>query len=129
MRDRKKPAAWRLLMLVFAVAAMLPEVGEAQQRSSSDEGNRVLAVIDGRRVITQREVDEMIGHQLFVLQEKIYALRKGALDSLINRIIIEEEARARGDTLEEFTRRLVPGQIDVKQAQIEQLYAESAGRF
>lgn len=127
MKGRKIPAPWIFLTLLTLIFA--PVVAQAQQKTGEDDDNRVLAVVNGKRVITQREVDEMIGSQLFSLQEKIYALRKDALDSLINRAVLEEEARSKGLALERFIEMLIPERASIKQADVEQAYAESGGRF
>jgi protein-disulfide isomerase len=117
------------LTAIFASAVMLCYSGQAQDKNSADEGDRVVAIVNGQRVIKQRELDESIGSQLFTLQERIYALRKEALDNLLNRILIEQEARSRGLGVEAFIARIMPERVSIKQTQIEQVYAESAGRF
>jgi protein-disulfide isomerase len=117
------------LATIPALAATLCGGVQAQQKNNADEGDRVVAVINGQRIIRQREMDELIGPQLFALQERIYALRKEALDSLLNRIVIEQEAGSSGAEVEAFIARLVPERAIIKQTQVEQVYAESAGRF
>jgi hypothetical protein len=54
------------------------------------------AIINGKRVITLEELDAAISTELRPLQEQIYALRKTALDSLVTRLVLEEEAGRRG---------------------------------
>jgi protein-disulfide isomerase len=119
----KKSYCFGGLVLVL----LLCSTGYAQ----SQDGRRdeVIAIINGSRIITRIEVDSLIGSQLYDLEEKIYNLRKNALNNLITRILLEEEARNQRVTVEELKERLVPIRVEVKQSQVEQFYAENAGSF
>src|SRR5437868_14713440 len=74
-----------------------PESAETAMHKEQAQkfSQEVVAAINGNRLITQKEVDELIAAQLYNLQEKIYSLRKSALENLIARILIEEEAKLR----------------------------------
>lgn len=115
------------MLFVVLFLFICPIVGIAQSRSAEDGSGEVVAVINGKRVITRREVDEVIGHQLRALQEKIYDLRKKALDNLVVRILLEEEAQARGVMIEELDDQLVPEKVIVDSGQVDKVYAENIG--
>jgi len=88
------------------------------------DGDAVVAVINGSRTIREKEIDETLGAQLYSLQERIYNLRKGALDNLIMQILLRDEASKRGVTEEELRDRLMPAHVDVKKADIDKAYTE-----
>lgn len=113
----------------LAFILLFCSAGYGQSQSARREGDEVMAVVNGSRVITRREVDSLVGSQLFDLEERIYNLRRNALNNLIMRILLEEEARIRGVTVEELKDQLVPDRVEVKQSQVEQVYAENAGGF
>ena len=85
----------------------------------------VAATINGR-IITGTEVDALIAAQVYGLQQRIYALRRKALESLIDNILIEENARAEGITAEELKKRLFPENVEISQAEVEKVYASRA---
>ncbi len=91
------------------------------------EGDEVIAVINGARTITWREIDEAVGSQLFSLQERIYNLRKKALDDLVVQILIKEEALRRGVTAEELRRQLMPSSVEIRQSEVDKSYADILG--
>lgn len=111
-----------ILALLFFGALSRPAYGQAQK-----PGPDALAIIDGKRVVTQREVDESIESQLFALEERLYTLRKNALENLITRILLEEEAARNGVTVEEMNRRLMPEKVEILKSQIDLIYGETAG--
>lgn len=96
-------------------------------RNNAAEGAEIVAVINGDQVITRKEIDELIGAQLYDLQERIYNLRKNALDNLLSRLAVEQEARIRGITVEELKRQLVPDRVEINQRRIDQVYTENVG--
>jgi len=89
-----------------------------------NDGNVVVAVINGSRTIREKEIDETVGPQLYNLQERIYNLRKRALDNLIMQILLSDEASKRGITGEELRAQLMPAHLDVKKADIDKTYTE-----
>ena len=88
------------------------------------DGEGVVAVINGSRTIREKEIDEAIGSQLYSLQERIHSLRKRALDNLITKILLTEEATKRGVTEEELRKQLMPNKVDVKQSEVDKSYAD-----
>lgn len=91
------------------------------------DGSDVAAVINGSHVITQREIDEAIGPQLYSLQERIYNLRKKALEHLVIQLVLKGEAEKRGITKEELKAQLLPNRVEVRQSDIDQRYADNLG--
>jgi protein-disulfide isomerase len=94
-----------------------------QNRNVNPDG--IAAVINNTIVIRQEEVDEAAGVELYTLQQRVYDLRKRALDKLIAQIVLKEEAKRRGITIEELRKRLTPDSHDVRQSDIDRAYAEN----
>jgi len=88
----------------------------------------VVATVNNRK-ITQQEVDNTVLSQLLPLEQQIYALRKAALENYILRILLEDEAKRRGITVEELKKQLTAGKIEISTSQIEQAYLENASAF
>ncbi len=88
----------------------------------------VVAVVNGKS-ITQQEVDETITAQILPLEQQLYALRKVALENLINKTILEAAAAKKSISLEELRKQLTAGKVEVSTAQVEQLYSENASVF
>jgi Thioredoxin/SurA-like N-terminal domain len=83
----------------------------------------------GGRVITQQEVDDSIAEQLRPLEEQIYALRKAALENMIARVLLEDEAKKRGISVDDLKKEFTGGKVDVPRDQLEKAYAENANIF
>lgn len=76
-----------------------------------------------------KEVDDSVATQIYPLQQQLYAIRKAALENLVTRRILESEAAARGIAVEELRKQLTHGEINVTQAQVEELYKQNASFF
>jgi len=83
----------------------------------------------GNRVITQQEVDNSIAEQLRPLEEQMYALRKAALENMIARALLEDEAKKRGISVDDLKKEFIGGKVEVPQSQVDQAYAENASVF
>lgn len=94
------------------------------QDTKTKDGQEIVAVINGSKLVTEKEIDETIGLQLYSLQERIYNLRKKALEDFIVQILLKEEASKRGVTDEELRRQLMPYKVDVKQSEVDKTYAD-----
>ena len=107
---------WCLLIVLLAtpVQGQIPET--------------VLARVDDK-AITQKEVDDSIAVQIFPLQQQLYAIRKAALENLITRRILENEAAGRKISVEELRKQLTQGEIKVSGAQVEEAYKQNASYF
>lgn len=92
-----------------------------QDRRTGD----AIALVDGKTAITEKEVDEVIGAQLYNLQERIYSLRNQALQNLLIQRVLNNEARRRGISPEELRKQLMPDKVEVRQSDIDQRYADN----
>ncbi len=119
-----------LLLLTFASLPGFAQHEFAQTQKNPgntlSDGKTVVASLNDRH-ITKEEVDGLIGSQLFELQEKIYNLRKAAIDKLLTGILLEEEARSRGITVEELQRQFIPENPPIEPDRIDEAYLENAG--
>ena len=88
----------------------------------------VLARVNDQE-ITQKQVDDSIGAQLYPLQQQLYAIRKAALENLVTRKILESEAAGKGISVEELRKQLTQGEIKVTAAQVEEAYKQNASLF
>src|ERR1044072_3283975 len=88
----------------------------------------VVASVNGS-AITQKQVDDSVAARIYPLQQQLYAIRKAALDNLITSRILQNEATARGVSIEELRRRLTDGEINVTRAQVEDAYTQNAAFF
>ena len=79
--------------------------------------------------ITQKQVDDSIGAQLYPLQQQLYAIRKAALENLVTRKILESEAAGKRISVEELRKQLTQGEIKVTAAQVEEAYKQNASFF
>jgi protein-disulfide isomerase len=91
-------------------------------------GDNVVAMVNGRK-ITQLEVDKSVIAKLGPLQQQIYDLRKTALDNLILRFVLEDEAKKRRISIDDLKRELTAVKVEVPQSDIEQSYAENLSAF
>jgi protein-disulfide isomerase len=122
------------ILIVLVMCSLGLSVSSAQKAQRDDksccrdanpkDANVVVAVINGGRTILEKEIDETVGPQLYSLQERIYNLRKRALDNLIMRILLSDEASKRGVTEEVLRAQLMPAHLDVKKADIDKTYTE-----
>lgn len=93
------------------------------------ELSRLLATVNGAR-ITLGDVEEALKPVIFEAQEKMYEMRKQVLDTKINNLLLEEEAKKRQVTPQalydsEIKSRMKP--VTVEDAQ--KLYDDNKGRF
>ena len=106
--------AWLLLaatVFILAVAA-----------STNGQERQTLATVNGRS-ITQDEVERLVIAQTLPLEQKLYAIRKAALENLITSSVLENEAETRGVSVAELRKQLTAGQVQVTSAQVEEAYA------
>src|SRR5262245_14145411 len=109
-----------LIMCTLGLSVSLAQKSQKGDKSCCDanpkDGDAVVAVINGSRTIREKEIDETVGTQLYSLQERIYNLRKRALDNLITQILLRDEASKRAVTEQELRVQLMPAHLDVKKA-------------
>jgi protein-disulfide isomerase len=134
MRRRGYRAAAVVVLALFFGDALIclsqsekPTDDRATSCQDTKDGQGIIAVINGTRVIREREIDEVIGSQLYNLKERIYNLRKKALEDLVLQILMKEEADKRGATEEELRKQLMPVKVDVKQSEVDKAYTDILG--
>lgn len=113
---------WPIALAALCLLPICATVALAQNEET------VVAKIGGC-IITQKEVDESIADQLRPLQEQMYALRKVALENIIARTLLEDEAKKRGISVDELKKQFTAGKVDVPQSQLEKSYSENASLF
>lgn len=86
------------------------------------------AVVNGR-TITRSDLDALIAPRLTALEQQVYALRKSALDAAITTALVEDDARAKGISVDEWKRRTTGGEVTIAAAEIEKVFAENAALF
>ena len=116
----------KLLHVRSTALLLLAVAGVTTVRAQTEDS--IVALVGGRK-ITQREVDRSVASQIFPLQQQVYALRKVALENLILRAVLENEARKRGLAVEELGKQLTSGRVEVLPSQVEQAYLENASAF
>jgi protein-disulfide isomerase len=118
----------RLFLFIPCLAFALASAGRAysQTPSSAPPGpgprDGIVASINGKRIITEKDVDALIGTELEVLQQRMNALRKGAIDNLVTMIVLQDEAAAKGITVDQLEKNLVPDKVEVDEAQVERAF-------
>lgn len=112
-----------IILLTLAVSA-----GKARTVVYAQTEEKVVAVVNGRK-ITQGEVDKSIAAQLIPLQQQIYVLRKAALENIILRAVLENEARKRGISVGELKREFTAVKVEVSEDDVEQVYIENRSAF
>jgi protein-disulfide isomerase len=63
------------------------------------------------------------------LQQQIHAIRKAALENVIIRKILEDEAKKRSVSVEELRKQLTAARVEIPTSQVEQVYLENASAF
>lgn len=128
-----------LLTAAVAVALALPGCAQASTDTAAREeerspgssaagGDEKVATI-GDKAITGAELDEyMKSSNLNALREYFNA-RKQALENLINRRLLEEEAARQGITMEELQQKLLATASPVTDADVEKFYNDNKARM
>jgi protein-disulfide isomerase len=113
----------RLRVLVLAILSLTALQPKATVYAQDQD--KIVAVVNGNK-ITQRQLDASVTAQLFPLQQQIYAIRMAALEGLIQRTILESEAKKRGISVDELRKQLTAGAVTVSEAEVEKLYTDNA---
>jgi protein-disulfide isomerase len=132
MEMPKYSIIYSILFSLILITA-IDKSGSGQELSTKqvavDGRTEMVAVVDGQHVITRKEIDDLVGSQLYNLQLKIYNLRKNALDNLLTKMALEHEAKARGITVEDLKKQIMPERVEIDESRIDELYAENAGNL
>jgi len=115
----------RICQFLFLFLSLLysSTFGYGQSEPTAQGAKRILAFVNGKP-LTEQQVDESIGQEIYRVQQQLYLLRKQALNNLINRSVLEDEARARGTDLSSLTKGLLPANAEIAQSRIDLAYAE-----
>lgn len=124
----KPPATSPILFFASLMISAGLCLGQSIPVAPSPTTNPIAAVVNGRN-ITQAEVDNAIFAKLFALEQQIYVIRKAALENLISRALLDEEARKGGISVEELKQQLIAGKVAVSSSQVDELYSENASVF
>lgn len=110
-----------LLFLALACSSLIAPAVCAQAQNEPDP---VVATINGKRQIRLRELDQSTRGEVRKYEQQIDRIRRQALDLLIDRLLIEAEAEARGIDAEALIRELVPKDVSIAPERLEKSYAE-----
>jgi protein-disulfide isomerase len=113
-----------MAFLIWQTCA-LPGVVSAEQKSTFEGENPVVAVVAGRKEIRARDVEALFPSEMRSLRERFDALKKAGLETLIAHAVLELEAERRGTTLDDLLKSLVPSQIEIKDVDVEREYLET----
>ena len=111
--------------LTLAIVAALPAAARAQAEAPPA---KPAASVAGTPIALD-EVDELIRPQLMELRARENQLRNQALDALIGRALIEQEAKARHVTPEALEAAEIVAKVQVTDAEVKALYAGNKARF
>jgi protein-disulfide isomerase len=84
----------------------------------------VVATVNSK-AIHMSDLDRFIGKQAYELSERLYELRKAALESLTTTQALDEEAERRGLSAQALTRSLVPQNVQVPAEEMDQAFTEA----
>jgi len=113
-------------ILVFVTLLFLVAIVSTAKGFQAD--SQVVAKVNDS-IITQQELDAEVLNQTLPLEQKLYAIRKAALENLITFRILEQEASNRGVTVAELRKQLAAGEVRVTSAQVEEAYLANASFF
>jgi len=116
-KSRHLPS-WFLLLLFASQALSV----KAQSPST------VVAKV-GPQVITQAEVDDSVASQVYDLQQKLFAIRKAALNNLITKTILEQEAARQKLSVDQLKSSWMSGEVMVDPVQVDKLYIKNQSAF
>lgn len=80
--------------------------------ANEEELDRVLATVNGRN-ITSWDVEQSLLPLIFSVQQKVYAVRKEALDVKINDVLLEQEAKRLNTTPDSVLARALAGKLPI----------------
>src|SRR6185369_5174566 len=83
----------------------------------------------GETVITQRELDDSVGSQIYALEQQLFTLRKTALNNLISRKVLESEAARQRLSIDQLKSKWMAGEVKVDPAEVEDLFQRNRSAF
>jgi protein-disulfide isomerase len=109
---------WRVVLL----AGFLSATAYAQNP------NTPVAKVNGQTV-TLAEVDAAVANQIYSLQQQLYAIRRTALTSIINKRVLEQEAARTGTPVDVLKSRWLSEPVTIDGAKVEDLYLKNSNAF
>jgi protein-disulfide isomerase len=141
IRDRlgSKTASTFVLLLLLSAAMQLEDAIAQQSLTSTSsrstsaplppaEDIRNIAAYIGTRPIYVEEIDTVAQSQLLELLEQMYRLRRAVLEKEIDRLLIEQEAKARGVAISVVQRDLTNTRA-ITDTEVDQAYEKAKARF
>jgi protein-disulfide isomerase len=120
----------RLRFFPYVCAGLVASVGLARSQTLAPltpaPSGAIVAIVN-KQPIYASEVEGYLAAQLQTLRQNMYELQRNMLETLINRTVIESEAKRRGITPDEF-RQSVTADVVATDAEIADAYARAAGR-
>jgi predicted DsbA family dithiol-disulfide isomerase len=105
------------ILAAFAMAVLL-----APGSAFASGSGRVLATVGNHR-ITEKDVDAKIKPQMAALQNRIYELKKGAIDELADQYLLEQAAKKDHLSVPEYLKRHL-GTKSVTEAEAKKFYKD-----
>jgi protein-disulfide isomerase len=94
----------------------------------AQSGETVVARVDGNN-ITQREVDDSVGSQIYALEQQLFTLRNTALNNLVSRKVLEIEAARQNISIEQLKSKWMAGDVKVDASEVEDLFQKNRSAF
>jgi protein-disulfide isomerase/Skp family chaperone for outer membrane proteins len=88
---------------------------------------RVIATVNGES-ITSKQLDEAVKKQIESIEERVRQLRQGALNKLIDNLLIEQAAKAEEIDIDAYLHKKVES-VSVPAAEVDQAYDRSRDQF
>ena len=114
-----------LLIKLSVVSALAMQDHRPVARPACGQDSGIAATFGSGSSISIDEVDKSIGKQLHALEEKIYLLRRQALESLISRVVLEAEANRSGVSVDQLIDRLLSVDAKVSEQRINEVLLEN----
>ena len=119
-------------LLAFAACDSQPPAAaqsNAPAASADASGSEVVARIGGEE-ITLSQLDAEAAASLIDARQKMYEARRNALETMISESLLEEAAKAKNQTTEEFLAAEVESKVTAAtDAEVEAFYAEKQGQI
>ena len=93
------------------------------------QSSQVIAAKVGEQTITQQEVDDSVSGQVHALQQQLFALRKAALNNLISKKLLEQEAARQRLSVDQLKDKWMSGRVVVDAGQVNDLYQKNLPAF
>ena len=110
--ERERVAAVRFLQKLREDNDVAVYFSNPTPPANKEELERVLATVNGTN-ITSRDVEQSLLPLIFTVQQKVYAIRKEALDLRINDVLLEQEAKRLNTTPGSILSRALAGKLPI----------------